>query len=168
MIPIQLWRARIGLFNAKCCCGGPRSSFSSISTPSSCSSSLFELLQSHSLTIRDSPTGPSTHKQVPSSDDNGHDCALAGFSSENSSSTSHKQSAIAHTGKQFSSRLRSRAVHSLLSSLPTDRLYLPSDLLRDAVVMLLIAIISQLLVLSGDIEKNPGPIACECLYNQVM
>ena len=168
MIPIQQWRARIGLFNAKCCCGGPRSSFSSRSTPSSCSSSLFELLQSHSLTIRDSPPGPSTHKHVPSSDHD-HDCAFAGFSSENSSSTSHKhESAIAHTGKQFSARLRSRAVHSLLSSLPTDRLYLPSDLLRDAVVMLLIAIISQLLILSGDIEKNPGPIACECLYNQAV
>ena len=165
MIPIQLWRARIGLFNAKCCCGGPRSSCSSRSMPSSCSTSLFELLQSHSLTIRDSPPGPYTRKHVPSSD---HDCALAGVSSENSSSTSHKQSAIGHTGKQFSSRLRSRAVHSLLSSLPTDRLYLPGDLLRDAVVMLLIAIISQLLILSGDIEKNPGPIACECLYNQVM
>ena len=168
MIPIQQWRARIGLFNAKCCCGGPRSSRS---TPSSCSSSLFELLQSHSLTIRDSPPGPSTHKHVPSSDHD-HDSALAGFSSENSvsssTSESHKQSAIAHTGKQFSARLRSRTVHSLLSSLPTDRLYLPSDLLRDAVVMLLIAIISQLLVLSGDIEKNPGPIACECLYNQAV
>ena len=162
MIPIQLWRVRIGLFNAKCCCGGPRSSRS---TPSSCSSSLFELLQSHSLTIRDSPPGPSTLKHVASSD---HDYVLAGFSSQNSSSTSHKQSAIAHTGKQFSARLRSRTVHSLLSSLPTDRLYLPSDLLRDAMVMLLIAIISQLLVLSGDIEENPGPITCECLYYQVM
>ena len=37
-------------------------------------------------------------------------------------------------------------------------LYLPGDLLRDAVVMLLIAIVSQLLILSGDIETNPGPI----------
>ena len=62
---------------------------------------------------------------------------------------------------KISAQLGSKTVHSLLSSM-TDGLYLPSDLLKESLVMLLVAIISQLLVLSGDIETNPGPIACEC------
>ena len=84
-------------------------------------------------------------------------------------SISHEQPAVYNNSKfsalspqrSFSPQFNSKTVHSLLSSL-TDWLYLPSDLLKDALVVLLIGIISQLLVLSGDVETNPGPIACEC------
>ena len=161
MIPIQLWRARIGLFNAKRH-SGPRSSFSS--------SSLALLHEKSSIPptahspICDSPPGSSTDKHVPSTDhDHEHKRA---FSTETDSSSStvvsitHEQSAV-YTNSKFSAQLGSKTVHSLLSSM-TDQLYLPSDLLKDALVMLLIVIISQLLVLSGDVETNPGPIACEC------
>ena len=157
MIPIQLWRARIGLFNAKCH-SGPRSSTTS--------STLLEKFSAIPLTahspIRDSSPEQSTIKHVLSSN-------KRAFSAENSSSeyptvlvdTCIKQQQSTD-GKTYSDRkLGSRTVYSLLSSVNTDVLYLPSDLLRDAVVMLLIAIVSQLLILSGDIETNPGPIACE-------
>ena len=165
MISIQLWRARIGLFNAKRH-SGPRSSFSSGSPAKGSplgSSSLVLLHEKSSIPptahspICDTSPGPSTD----------HECALSdSLSSSSTVSISpqtrdkHKQSAV-YTSSKFSARLSSKTVHSLLSSM-TDELYLPNDLLKDALVMLLVAIISQLLVLSGDIETNPGPIACEC------
>ena len=164
MIPIQIWRARIGLFNAKRH-SGPRSSFSSGSSSGSSSLTLALLHEKSSIPTAhsptcDSPPGSSTDKHVPSTDhDHEHKCA---FSTETSStvSISHGRSAV-YTNSKISARLGSKTVHSLLSSM-TDGLYLPSDLLKDALVMLLIVIISQLLVLSGDVETNPGPIACEC------
>ena len=177
MISIQLWRARIGLFDAKRH-SGPRSSFSSGSpakgSPAPLGSSSLVLLHektsipptAHSP-ICDLPPGSSAGKHVPSTDHNHeHKCA---FSTETGSSSSsvvsisrdmHERSAV-YTNSKISAQLRSKTVHSLLSSM-TDRLYLPSDLLKESLVMLLVAIISQLLVLSGDIETNPGPIACEC------
>ena len=176
MISIQLWRARIGLLDAKRH-SGPRSSFSSGSpakgSPLHGSSSLVLLHKNSSIPptahspICDLPPGSSTDKHVPSTDHNHeHKCA---FSTETGSSSSsvvsisrdmHERSAV-YTNSTISAQLGSKTVHSLLSSM-TDGLYLPSDLLKDSLVMLLVAIISQLLVLSGDIETNPGPIACEC------
>ena len=166
MISIQLWRARIGLFNAKRH-SGPRPSFSSESSSGSSSLTLALLHKkssipptAHSPTC-DSPPGSSTDKHVPSTGhDHEHKCAFSTETSSTVVSISHGQSAV-YTNSKISARLESKTVHSLLSSL-TDRLYLPSDLLKDALVMLLITIISQLLVLSGDVETNPGPIACEC------
>ena len=171
MIPIQLWRARIGLFNAKRH-SGPRSPFFPGSSSGSSSLTLALLHEKSSIPptahspIRDSPPGSSTDKHVPSTDhDHEHKYA---FSTETDSSSStvsisrdmHKQSAV-YTNSKISAQLGSKTVHSLLSSM-TEGLYLPNDLLKDSLVMLLIVIISQLLVLSGDVETNPGPIACEC------
>ena len=171
MISIQLWRARIGLFDAKRH-SGPCSSFSSGSPAKGSpfgSSSLVLLHEKSSIPptahspICDLPPGSSTDKHVPSTDHNHeHKCA---FSTETYSTVSisrdmHERSAV-YTNSKISAQLGSKTVHSLLSSM-TDGLYLPSDLLKESLVMLLVAIISQLLVLSGDIETNPGPIACEC------
>ena len=117
MIPIQLWRARIGLFNVKCYSADPRSN------------SAFRLEKLTIPSTAHSPKGdsspiPSTIKHVPASSDHEHKCA---FSSENSSSdesttvfVSIKQQQSAD-GKHFSARtLGSKAVYSLLSSLNTD------------------------------------------------
>ena len=167
MISIQLWRARIGLFDAKRH-SGPRSSFSSGSPAKGSplgSSSLLLLHEKSSIPptahspICDLPPGSSTDKHVPSTNHNHeHKCA---FSTETGSSSSsvvsisrdmHERSAV-YTNSKLSARIGSKTVHSLLSSL-TNGLYLPSDLLKDALVMLLIVIISQLLVLSGDVETT--------------
>ena len=43
------------------------------------------------------------------------------------------------------------------SSSSDDPCFLHRSLLRDAFIMLVIAIISQLLIMAGDIETNPGP-----------
>ena len=159
MIPIQLWRARIGLFNAKCH-SGPRSSplnsealLEKSSIPSTAHSPKCDSSPEHS-TIKHVPSSNLKHKRA--------------FSAENSSSAVVVDKCIEHEQqsaerKNCSARKPgSEAAYFLLFSLNTDMLYLSSDLLRDAVVMLLIAIVSQLLILSGDIETNPGPIASEC------
>ena len=160
MIPIiQLWRVRIGLFDAKCHSGSRSSSTSSVLLEKSVIPSM-----THSP-ICDSSPEPSTTKHVPSSN---HDEHKRAFSAENSSSeyttvlvdTCTKQQQSVDRKIYLTRKLGSKTVYSLHY---TDMLYLPSDLLRDAVVMLLI--VSQLLVLSGDIETNPGPIACECHNN---
>ena len=162
MIPIQLWRARIGLFNVKCYSGDPRAfRLEKLTIPST----------AHSPKGDSSPI-PFTIKHVPASSNRGHIC---GFYAENSSSDESttvfvgiKQQQSADRKNSSARTLGSKAVYSLLSSLNTDgMLYFPGDLLRAAVVMLLIAIVSQLLILSGDIETNPGPIACE-YHNIIM
>ena len=170
MISIQLWRARIGLFDAKRH-SGPRSSFSSGSPAKGSplgSSSLVLLHKNSSIPptahspICDLPPGSSTEKHVPSTDHNHeHKCAFSTETSSSSSSVVSISREAVYTNSKISAQLGSKTVHSLLSSM-TDGLYLPSDLLKDSLVMLLVAIISQLLVLSSDIEANPGPIACEC------
>lgn len=161
MIPTQLWRARMELFNTKRHYGGSRSS----ELWSQSSPLLLALLPAYSApTIRhgdDSPPG----SNLPSPD-HSHDRAI-GCSCENHSNAiliSHKKLSIVirHT-KLFSVRLNSEILHCLPSSLSTERLSSPCDLLKKAMFVLLIhvAIVSQLLILSGDIETNPGPIACE-------
>ena len=173
MISIQLWRARIGLFDAKRH-SGPRSSFLSGSPAKGSplgSSSLMLLHEKSSIPptahspICDLPPGSST--DVPSTDHNHeHKCAFSTETGSSSSSVVSISREAVYTNSKLSARIGSKTVHSLLSSL-TDGLYLPSNLLKDALVMLLIVIISQLLVLSGDVETNPGPIACECYSSHI-
>ena len=161
MIPIQLWHARIGIFNAKCY-SGPRSS----TTSSAALSKKSSIPSTANSPICHSSPEPSTIEHVPSSNHK----PKRSFSAEISSSeyttvlvdSCVKRQQSANRKKYSARKLGSEIVHSFLSSLNTDMLYLPSDLLKDAVVMILIAIVSQLLILSGDIETNPGPIACEC------
>ena len=149
MISIQLWRARIGLFDAKRD-SGPRTSFSSGSPAKGSplgSSSLLLLHEKSSIPptahspICDLPPGSSTDKHVPSTNHNHeHKCA---FSTETGSSSAsavsisrdrHERSAVC-TNSKLSARIGYTIVHSLLSSL-TNGLYLPSDLLKDALVMI--------------------------------
>ena len=164
MIPIQLWRARIGLFNSKCHFAGhsSRSSSSALFEKSSIPSS------AHSPKGDSSPE-PSAVEYVLSSDDE-HKSRAAVPSAENSPSeyttALFRSTCIVQqpADRSSCSTRKLGSSHTVYSLLPsTDVLYLPRDLLRDAVAMLLIVIVSKLLVLSGDIETNPGPIACE--YN---
>ena len=117
MIPIQLWRARIGLFNVKCHSADPRSNLAfrleKLTIPST----------AHSPKGDSSPI-PSTIRHIPASSVHEHKCA---FSAQNSSSdesttvfVSIKQQQSAD-GKHFSARTPgSKAVYSLLSSLNTE------------------------------------------------
>ena len=161
MISLELWRARIGTFNNKCCSG--------------CSLATSSLASSHchrhthhgggsTDVSREEPspvalTSPSSStlatkeqsQELSSSDHH-----------STSSSTSVPQSRTAQLtlccsyGSSFMASSFSSTSKSSSSSSPSPR-DLHRSLLREAVITLLIAIISQLLMTAGDIETNPGP-----------
>ena len=160
MISVELWRARIGTFNNKRCSG--------------CSLSSSSLASSRCRRLTDHGGGSTDASQEkPSS------VALASLSSntlvatkeqsqEFSSTDHHSESTSSSTcapqsrsqltlscsyGSSFMASSTSKSSSSSFPS-PCD---LHRSLLRDAVITLLIAIISQLLMIAGDIETNPGP-----------
>ena len=163
MISLELWRARIGTFNYKRCSGAgcALSSLSSTSLASSsssancrqnlsqeepASSSLAQTSSSCSFFLVTPDEQLTTgrhldHHAVSSSSD-------FLFSSTSSSSSQDT----------FSSRTSSSSFWSISSYFfPCDQFFLHRSLFREAVITLLIAIISQLLMIAGDIETNPGP-----------
>ena len=139
MIPIDLWRARIGLFNCKRC----SSIFlSSLFSPSPCFSFHRPSRKRHKVVTEDSPT-ENDHTSHPSSTLASNSLNLPGDPDLSATATSSSTASITTT----SSSSWSGSLFSLRRSL-----------LRDVLIILLIAIISQqLIVLSGDIETNPGP-----------
>ena len=140
MISIEQWRARIGLFNCKQC-SGFLSSF--VSPPSFSRSrhrqrSVVQWLRTFSSVIVDSFGFLPAFKDHPLTTTSLPECSSS-FSSSSSSSVSISTS-------EGMSESPSGEVFSLRRSL-----------LRDLLIILLIAIISQQLIISGDIETNPGP-----------
>ena len=135
MISIEQWRARIGLFNCKQC-SGFLSSF--VSPPSSSRSrhrqrrpwNVVQWLGTlFSVTVDSFSFLPATKDHPPVNTTSLPECS--------SSSTSSSSVSIGTSETQVFSLRRS--------------------LLRDLLIVLLIAIVSQQLIISGDIETNPGP-----------
>ena len=145
MISIELWRSRISLFNNKRCFGFLSSSFSS----SLCSyrKRTRNLSRKHSLFTVD---------------------ACSPLQAENQSSATFLD------GSTFSSSFSCSPAATTTTSTTTSSssfcgvvlLYYHSlDLLKDILIFLLI-ISQQLIILSGDIETNPGPQSGEhaCMH----
>ena len=106
MISIELWRARIGLYNCK--------RFSSIlSSPSRCNHVYYE------------------HR---------------------------KRRNTLQEEKIWEELTDESSAPLFLWSLSLRR-----SLFRDVLIILVIAVVSQQLVISGDVEINPGPRACKCV-----
>ena len=155
MISLELWRARIGTFNNKCCSG---CSLSSLLSSSFASSS--DNCRHNGNVLQDKPPSsskaqisfcsslPVTPDEQLETDRQLGDVSISAFSSS-SPCSSHD----AFYSQTLSSSFRS----SSSSYFPCDQMFLHRSLLRDAVITLLIAIISQLLMIAGDIETNPGP-----------
>ena len=149
MISVELWRARIGHFNSKRYSGFLSSLFSSY-VPFK-----FHRRRKRSCNVDtqqddlEQPSGAASHQSRPPPP-----------SASNSSGTPSLDESPA-----VSSLQRSLLSFSWSSFLPTTfpRGLLSGCLLREALVrlVLLIAIISQVLITSGDVETNPGPLACE-------
>ena len=156
MISVELWRARIGTFNNKRCSG--------------CSLSSSSLTFSRCRRQTDHGGGSTdASREEPS-----FVVALASLSSNTLATKEQSQefSSTDHHSESISSSTSASQSRSLLtlpccsygtsfsksssSSSPSSR-DLHRSLLRDAVITLLIAIISQLLMIAGDIETNPGP-----------
>ena len=162
MISVELWRARIGTFNNKRC---------SDCSLSSLSSSSFASSHCHQTHHGGGSTNVSREEPSPVALTSPSSNTLATkeqsqeFSSTDhhstSSSTSPSQSRTAQLTLSTSCSYGSSFMASSFSSTSSSSSPSPCDfhrsLLRDAVITLLIAIISQLLMIAGDIETNPGP-----------
>ena len=156
MISIELWRARIGAFNNK----RPRSrcSVSSASTQAyvffhwtrhrfrDISREEHSQLQAHISPLASPPPlslpaeerSPAIETALPESSASSGDHGDLGGDSLSSSSLSSSSSMS-------------------LSPSFGELCFLHCSLLRDAFIMLVMAIISQLLIMAGDVETNPGP-----------
>ena len=160
MISLELWRARIGTFNNKRCPGAgcARSSLSSTSLASSsancrpnlsqeepASSSLAQTSSSYSFFLVTPDEQLSTGRHFDH------------YSVSSSSSFLFASTSSSSSQDAFSSSTSSSSFWFSSSSFPCDQFFLHRSLLRDAVITLLIAVISQLLMIAGDIETNPGP-----------
>ena len=146
MISLELWRARIGTFNNRRCFGCP---LSSLSSSLSFDSAHF---RSHS---------GSTHASREESPSVAQPLTSPSSSSLATKEQSQAFSSTINRSVLTTSRLISQSVSFSKSSScfirPTSGVSLCRSLLRDAVITLLIAVISQLLMVAGDIESNPGP-----------
>ena len=156
MISVELWRARIGTFNNKRCSG---CSLSSSLLSSHCrrqthhgggsTDASREEPSSVALTSPSSNTLATKEQSQEFSSIDHHSKSI--FSSTSASQPRSQLALCCSYGSSFSSTSKSS---SYSSPSPCD---LCHSLLREAVITLLIAIISQLLMIAGDIETNPGP-----------
>ena len=165
-VPIDLWRARIGLFNCKRC----SSSFlSSLFSPSPCSSFYHHPPRKRHKVVTEESNFPTEnsddHRSHPSnlSSNSLHlsrDCSPFPLKEQTTSAPpdySATASITTTSSRKFSQHC-SGADEVNASSWSGSLSSLRRSLLRDVLIILLIAIISQqLIVLSGDIETNPGP-----------
>ena len=160
MISVELWRARIGTFNNKRCSAGCAlySLLLSTSLPSSANCRQY-FSQEKPASRSDITQISSSYSSLLVTADNQltsrhlhHAVSISDFSLHVSSASSSSQ-------ETFSSRTSSSSFwSSYSSSFPCDQFFLHRDsLLKESVITLLIAIISQLLMIAGDIETNPGP-----------
>ena len=166
MISVELWRARIGTFNNKRCSD---CSLSSLSSSSFASSHCHRQTHGSTNVSREEPspvalTSPSSNTLATKELSQEFSSTDHHSTSSSSSSTSPSQSRTAQLtlltscsyGSSFMASSFSSTSKSSSSSSPS-----PCDfhrsLLGEAVITLLIAIISQLLMIAGDIETNPGP-----------
>ena len=168
MISVELWRARIGLFNSKHYSGFLSSLFSSYvpfkfhrrrkrntqEKTSTASQSSPQLAASNSST---DPSPAVTQESLSTSTSQSPSSA----SNSNSITSPDEPSALVSSLHMLQQFLLSSFTFSWTSLLPTSfpRGLLSGCLLREALVrlVLLIAIISQVLIISGDVETNPGP-----------
>ena len=153
MISVELWRARIGLFNSKRYSGFLSSLFSSYvpfkfhrrRKRSSNVDTEEDLEQPYSAARPPPPASNSSGTGTPSPPDES-----PGVCSRKPGVCSRNQESA-----------RSRLSFSWSSLFP--RGLLSGCLLREALrLVLLISIISQVLIISGDVETNPGPDLSEC------
>ena len=168
MISVELWRARIGTFNSKSCSSG---SFSSNSSFFHCFTNKDVQSQEDDSTL--DSTWPTAQKRPYS--------IAASTVALSSRLCSSSEPGEKHTATNFS------AEHGFLSGISIKQLHSPSHFtysyssssssaecsrdsvfqyhspqLKDVLIVMLtvlvIALISQLLIISGDIETNPGPM----------
>ena len=139
MISIEQWRARIGLFNCK--------RFRTATPSSVVLSSIFSyliLISSQDLEYS-SYTPPTTTNEQPSSTSDSYARTSVSKQTHEAACTCSSISQAALVASTSSSS-RGSGLFSLRRSV-----------LNSVLMILVIAAISQLLLISGDVETNPGP-----------
>ena len=163
MISVELCRARIGTFNSKSCSSGSFSSNSSFfhcftnkDVQSQEDDSTWPTAQKRPYSIAASTVALSS--RLCSSSELGEKHTATNFSAEHGflSGISIKQ---LHSPSHFTCSYSSSSSSSAECSRDSVFQY-HSPQLKDVLIVMLtvIAVISQLLIISGDIETNPGPI----------
>ena len=155
MISVDLWRARIGTFNNKRCSGCSLSSLLSSSLASSANCRQNSQEEPHSSSIAQTSSSYSSFLVTP--DEQLTTGRHLDHHAVSSSSNFSLSSTLSSSQDAFSSRASSSSLWSSSSFFSCDQFFMQCYLLRDAVIILLIAIASQLLMIAGDIESNPGP-----------
>ena len=157
MMPLELWRARIGTFNNKRCSCCSLSSLSSLSLASS------PQFRRHIDSTNVSQEEPASTALTSSSSSSAiKEQSQEFFSTDHHSvlTTSSSQLTLSCFSQSYGSGFFAASSFSFSQS---SSPFFPTfdsrrrSLLREAVITLLIAIISQLLIIAGDIETNPGP-----------
>ena len=177
MISIELWRARIGQFNGKCRSG---------SNLYLCFSFVFDpYSRRRKNDVSSQDPDPCSLTTAVASEDSTKRLFLSissPVSSSISSSSSHDLPQLSTTSHTSSCSSGSCSIKSTLGSsswLSVLFSFLPScslsyysgvcrSVLREAplIILLIAGIIShQLIISAGDVETNPGPIACEWCGN---
>ena len=150
MISIELWRSRIGLFNNKRCSRGFLSS--SFSSSSYSYRPRKRLSREHSSAVDAcSPLQPDKCSTATVLDDS---MSASNYSSTVNTITTTTSSSSTSTTSSSTSSSSSRGKVSL---------HHRTSLLGDILIILLI-ISQQFIILSGDIETNPGPRNGEYAY----
>ena len=146
MISVEQWRARIGLFNCKRF-RTPTPSASVVLSP--IFSFLILISSQESSQEHSSSTPPTTTNERPSSmsDSRSH----ISISKQAHEATSHSACTTC------SSTSQTAAASTPSSSGGSGLFSLHRSVFKSVLIILIIAVISQLLVISGDVETNPGP-----------
>ena len=150
MISVELWRARIGLFNNKGYSGFLSSLFSSY-IPFK-----FHRRRKRERNATQDPSTASQRARINTNTD-------SSTQEEPLQTSKSPHSASIITSLAVNCSLQQSLLSFFWSSFSQVRGLVSSCLLREALVrlVLLIVIISQALIISGDVETNPGPLACE-------
>ena len=153
MISIEQWRARIGTFNCK------RGYSGFLSSLFSSSSYYYYQPRKRRNALRDhfstAVTSLQAEEHAPSAPSDGYTVSSNSITCTSgiTKATTSAVPCIATVTTSFSSP----SSYFLYSSSGGLFQSLRRSLLRDILIILLIAILSQQLILSGDIETNPGP-----------
>ena len=141
MISVELWRATIGLSSSKCYSG----SLSSLSCP------FPRVLNTYKFRS-------STQEEPLASSTESHATPTSSPEKSSKECLALPQQSLLSFSWSFLVRIRTRT--SFLVSSFSRSLHLLQDTLVRLVLVILV-IISQSLIISGDIETNPGPIIGE-------
>ena len=141
MISIEQWRVRIGLFN----CKRVRTATPSSVVLSPIFSFLILISTQESSQEHSSFAPPTSTNERPSS------------TSDSPTHTSISKQTHEATCSSTASHVQAVAASTLSSSRGLGLFSLRRSVFKSVLMILVIAVISQLLVISGDVETNPGP-----------